>query len=83
MVCIIDYCNPFILVCHFVEKWTYKISLTIKGENVGLICQANAKGSKEAKGKLLIALIGGKNIQLTGGSSHGDVTLYVYIYIYI
>jgi hypothetical protein len=77
MVCIIDRCNSFVLVCHFVEKWTYKISLMIKGENVGLICQANAKGSKEAKGKLPIALIGGKNIQLTGGSPHGAVTLYI------
>ena len=34
MVRIIDHCNPFVLVCHFVEKWTCKFSLTIKGENV-------------------------------------------------
>ena len=32
----IHHCNAFVLVCHFVEKWIYKFSLMIKGENVGV-----------------------------------------------
>ena len=36
MVCMIHHCNPFVLVRHFIEKWTYKFSLMIKGENVGV-----------------------------------------------
>ena len=36
MVCMIHHCNLFVLVRHFVEKWTYKFSLMIKGENVGV-----------------------------------------------
>jgi len=36
MICMIHHCNPFVLVHHFIEKWTYKFSLMIKGENVGV-----------------------------------------------
>ena len=36
MVCMIHHCNLFVLVRHFIEKWTYKFSLMIKGENVGV-----------------------------------------------
>ena len=34
--CIIHHCNVFALVRHFVEKLTYKFSLMIKGEDVGV-----------------------------------------------
>ena len=34
--CMIHHCNPFVLVRHFIEKWTFKFSLMIKGENVGV-----------------------------------------------
>jgi len=36
MICMIHHCNLFVLVRHFIEKWTYKFSLMIKGENVGV-----------------------------------------------
>jgi len=34
--CMIHHCNAFALVRHLVEKWTYKFSLMIKGENVSV-----------------------------------------------
>ncbi len=44
----IGHCNPFVLVYYFIERWTYKFNLTIKGENVSV----NTKYDLAAKPKV-------------------------------
>ena len=78
MVRIIDHCNPFILVCHFVENGLIRIVLWSRGRMLDWSARLMPKAAKKQKANCLLPWLGAKISNWEVGPPHGVVTLYIW-----